>query len=222
MYLKIKDIDLVEISAIFTCRLQEEVADIIKDNNLSENLVGFFKSETHLHTQKVSDFASLLAKKVGLSDKEVKTIIEIAPFHDFGKLAIAEEILAKPDKLTLEEFEIIKTHSVHGYKMLKNSGNNTLDLAAIVCLEHHEKWDGTGYPYGLKQGEIHLYSRIISIADVLDSLISERCYKKAWEKEKVREFFKEQSGKQFDPFLISIFLKHFDEFVKNGGDNYVQ
>lgn len=216
MLVTIEDISLLEISAVFSKEIEPIVINILRENNLAEHMEGFFKSETHIHTYRVSDFSCFIALKLGLSKGAIDIITTIAPFHDFGKLKIPESILAKPDKLTKEEFEEIKKHPKIGYDLLKDTTDKKLDLAALVALQHHEKWDGSGYPYGLKHNEIHLYTRIITAADVLDSLISNRCYKKGWEKERVRDFFVEQNGKHFDPFVADIVLANFDYFF--GGD----
>ena len=134
--------------------------------------------------------------------------------HDIGKVAIPDNILNKPGKLTSEEYDIMKTHSTVGYEMLKGSKRKLLKMASIVAYTHHEKWDGTGYPRGLKGEEIHIYGRITALADVFDALGSYRCYKPKWEDEKIFELFRNERGKHFDPKLIDIFFEHLDEFLK--------
>ena len=126
--------------------------------------------------------------------------------HDIGKVGIPDSILKKPAKLNDEEKTIMHTHAELGYKMLNSSERTLLKSAAIVAYEHHEKWNGSGYPRGLKGDEIHIYGRITAIADVFDALGSERVYKKAWDDEKIFRLFKEESGKQFDPHLVDIFF----------------
>lgn len=108
----------------------------------------------------------------------------------------------------------MNTHAKLGYDMLKHSSRPLLKTATIVSLEHHEKWDGTGYPDGLKGDEIHIYGRITALADVFDALGSDRCYKKAWEDEKIFKLFKEEKGKHFDPKLIDIFFDNLNDFLK--------
>jgi len=134
--------------------------------------------------------------------------------HDIGKVAIEDDILKKPGKLTSEEFEIMKKHTQIGYDMLKSSQKAILKIAAIVACEHHEKYDGTGYPNRLKGEEIHIYGRITAVADVFDALGSERCYKKAWDDQKIFQFFKDEKGKHFDPVLIDIFFNNLDKFLQ--------
>lgn len=214
MKIEIEDIDLIEISSIFTFELQEKVAEILRENNLQEHLVDFFKSETHYHTSRVQIFSMEIAKDLGLSEKEIREVCEIAPFHDFGKLLTPSEVLNKPSSLTPEEFEIIKEHPRKGFDLLNNQDNDLLDLAAVVAHEHHEHYDGKGYPSGLKGEEIHIYSRIVAVADVLDSLLSPRVYKSPWSNDKVRDFFEARGGKQFDPEIIDILMNDFDKYAK--------
>lgn len=136
-----------------------------------------------------------------------------SPMHDIGKIGIPDAILNKAGKLTQEEWEIMKTHTQIGYEILKNSKRETLKTAGIVSYTHHEKWDGTGYPLGLKEKEIHIFGRITAIADVFDALSSERVYKKAWSLEKIYEYFNDEKGKYFDPELIDVFFNNLDEFL---------
>ena len=117
-----------------------------------------------------------------------------------------------PDKLNDDEWKIMRKHTVVGYNILKNSNREILKAAAIVARDHHEKWDGTGYPRKTKENEIHIYGRITAIADVFDALGSDRCYKEAWEDQDIFELFKEQKGKHFDPELIELFLENIDKF----------
>ena len=147
--------------------------------------------------------------------KRRSRIIKYAsPMHDIGKIGIPDSILNKPGKLTYEEFEIMKEHANIGYEMLKNSNRPILQTSAIVANEHHEKWDGTGYPNGLAGENIHIFGRITAIADVFDALGSERVYKRAWTLDKILELFEEQKGKHFDPNLINLFFDNLDEFLE--------
>ena len=132
------------------------------------------------HLKRVAAYAQLLAIKVGMDEKEAKFVKQISPMHDIGKWAIPESILHKPSALTPDEWEIMKTHASMGYEMLKDSKVDVLRMAAVVAIQHQEKFDGSGYPKGLKGAEIHIYSRITTVADVFDALGSERTYKQAW------------------------------------------
>jgi response regulator RpfG family c-di-GMP phosphodiesterase len=133
--------------------------------------------------------------------------------HDVGKLGIDETILRKPDKLTSDEFENIKEHTTIGNEILKSSKRRLLKVASIIAHQHHEYYDGSGYPLGLKGEEIHIFGRITCLADVFDALGSHRVYKKEWTMEKIFSYLREQSGKMFDPKLIDLFFENIDEIL---------
>ncbi len=169
--------------------------------------------ETGDHVKRVAEYSKLLALKCGLSLKEAEEIKMASPMHDIGKVGIPDNILNKPGKLTEEKFEIMKTHAALGHDMLKASQQPLLKTAATISYEHHEKWDGSGYPRGLKGEEIHLHGRITAIADVFDALGHDRVYKEAWPLDSILELFKEGRGKHFDPTLIDLFFTHLNEFL---------
>ena len=169
--------------------------------------------ETGYHVKRVAEYSKLLALYSGLSKEQAELIKDASPMHDIGKVAIADSILNKPGRLTDDEFEIMKTHTTLGYEMLNVSERPLLKLAATIAYEHHERWDGKGYPRGLKEEQISLEGRITSVADVFDALGSDRVYKKAWSDEKIFTHFKNERGKQFDPKLVDIFFEHLDEFL---------
>jgi len=170
--------------------------------------------ETGNHIKRVAKYSYLLAKYYGLDEELAQKIYKASPLHDLGKIAIPDNILNKPAKLTNEEYEIMKTHAQIGYDILKNSKRELLKTAAIIAYEHHEKWDGSGYPRGLKGKEISIEGRITALADVFDALGSDRCYKKAWPDEKIFELIENERAKHFDPDLVDIFFEHLDEFLK--------
>jgi response regulator RpfG family c-di-GMP phosphodiesterase len=170
--------------------------------------------ETGHHVKRVAEYSRLLALKYGLSEQESEVIRLASPMHDVGKVGIPDAVLNKPGKLTPEEFDIMKTHASLGHEMLKHSTKKVLNAAAIIALQHHEKYDGSGYPAGLRGEEIHIYGRLTAIADVFDALCSDRVYKKAWELESVLELLKNERGQHFDPTLVDIFLGNLDEFLK--------
>jgi len=170
--------------------------------------------ETGNHVKRVAEYSKLLALLYGLSNEEAELLKYASPMHDIGKIGIADNILNKPGRLTIEEFAIMKKHAAIGYDMLKGSNRKILKTSAIVANEHHEKWDGSGYPKGLEGENIHIYGRITAIADVFDALASDRPYKKAWDLEKILELFREQKGKHFDPYLIDLFFENLDKFLK--------
>ena len=165
------------------------------------------------HLKRVAAYARLLALKYGMPEQEAKFVKQISPMHDIGKWAIPEAILEKPSALTPEEWGIMKTHTWVGYEMLKDSKLKVLQMGALVAIQHQEKFDGTGYPGGLKGEEIHIYSRITTVADVFDALGSERSYKSAWPVEDIIRYFQEGRGTHFDPRLVDLLLEHLDEFL---------
>ena len=169
--------------------------------------------ETGFHVKRVAKYSQLLAKFYGLNEDEIKYLTAASPMHDIGKVGIPDDILKKPGKLTQNEWSIMKKHTNIGYELFKDSDKPLLRTAAIISYEHHEKYDGSGYPRALKGEEIHIYGRITALADVFDALGSDRCYKKAWDDAKIFSLLKEERGKHFDPKLIDIFFEHLDEFL---------
>ncbi len=195
--------------------LNEEIINTQKEIIYTMGEIAETRSkETGFHVKRVAEYSKLLALKLGLPKEEAELLKQASPMHDIGKIAIADSILNKPEKLTFEEFEIMKTHAQLGFEMLKHSNKPILKAAAIVSLMHHEKWDGTGYPNALKEEDIHIYGRITAVADVFDALGSDRIYKKAWEDEKIFKLFKEEKGKHFDPKIIDCFFENLDEILK--------
>ncbi len=193
----------------------KEIDDVQKDIIFTMGSIGERRSEeTGNHVKRVAEYSRLLALKYGLSESESEMLAQASPMHDIGKVAIPDSILKKPGALNAEETVIMRSHVKLGYEMLKNSNRPLLKTAAIVAHEHHEKWDGTGYPNGLKGENIHIYGRITAVADVFDALGSDRYYKKAWEDEKVFRLLKEESGKHFDPTLVKLFFENLDEFLE--------
>jgi len=170
--------------------------------------------ETGNHVKRVAEYSYLLAKLYGLSEEEAQLIREASPLHDLGKVAIPDSILNKTERLTAREFDIMKTHAKIGYDILKSSSSPIIKAAAIIAYEHHEKYDGTGYPRGLKKNEIHIYGAIVAVADVFDALGSDRIYKKAWKDEDIINFFIEQTGEHFHPVLANLFLANFEKFLE--------
>ncbi len=169
--------------------------------------------ETGQHVRRVAEYCRLIALGSGLSEHESE-IIEIAsPLHDFGKIGIPDSILHKPGKLDAEDWEIMKTHAQIGCELLGASKREILKAASIIAGQHHEHWNGNGYPRGIKGEEIHLYARIAAVADVFDALGSKRCYKDAWPIEKIVDLLKEQRGQQFDPAIIDWVISNLDAML---------
>ncbi|MBF0254569.1 MAG: HD domain-containing protein [Candidatus Omnitrophica bacterium] len=163
--------------------------------------------DTGNHIMRISDYGCELAKAAGLSEKEIETYRFASPMHDIGKIALPDSILKKEGKLTHDEMEIMKGHTIIGARMFDNSKSPILRAAADICRGHHERWNGTGYPYGTKGDKIPFFARILAVVDVFDALVSRRCYKDAWTFEDAVKLIKSESGKHFDPRLVNLFLK---------------
>ncbi len=204
--------------------IRHDVTDIVTIHNELENTqkeiiykmgeIGESRSqETGNHVKRVARYSRLLALLSGVGEKNANLLYTASPMHDIGKVAIPDSILKKPGKLTDEEWIIMRTHSEIGYEILKDSKRPILRAAALVAYRHHEKWDGSGYPNGIKGENIHIFGRITALADVFDALGSDRCYKKAWDLEKILKLFEEEKGKHFDPKLVDLFLNNLDKFL---------
>lgn len=194
--------------------IQEEIKKTQADVVFTMGSIGETRSkETGNHVKRVAEYSKLLALFYGLDKEEAELLETASPMHDIGKVGIPDAILNKPGKLSDEEFIIMKTHANLGYQMLKHSQRPILKTAAIVAREHHEKWDGSGYPKGLSGKDIHIYGRITALADVFDALGSDRCYKKAWSDDKIFALLKEQRGKHFEPKLVDIFFDNLELFL---------
>ncbi len=218
--LSVIDRDLIEVFvnnvavAFENILLNKEIEDTQKEMMLTLGEVVESRSrDVGKHSQRVAMFCHRLAQLAGLSEPEADLVRLVSPLHDAGKIAIPDSILLKPSKLSPEEFERIKPHTTIGYDIFKKSERATIQAAALVALQHHECWDGSGYPHGLKGEQIHIFARITSLADVFDSLSHARIYKSKWEMDAIIQFIKDQKGRRFDPLLVDIFLNHLDEFI---------
>jgi len=167
--------------------------------------------ETGAHILRMAHYSELIARGLGLPVQECELILEAAPMHDIGKVGITDSILLKPGRLTPEEFEVMKQHAVYGHDILKGSSSRVLQTGASIALGHHEKYDGSGYPGGLKGEAIPIFSRIVAVADVFDALTSERPYKKAWSMERACDHIKASSGTHFDPRCVATFFDQWDK-----------
>lgn len=195
-------------------KLNQEIESTQKEVVLTMGAICETRSkETGNHVKRVAEYSKLFAKRYGLSEEEAELLRQASPMHDIGKVAIPDAILNKPGRFDDNERAIMNTHAQLGYEMLKHSQRAILKAAAIVAYEHHEKWDGSGYPRGLRGEEIHIFGRITAIADVFDALGSDRCYKKAWDDERIFALFREERGRHFEPKLVDIFFEHLDEFL---------
>lgn len=194
--------------------LNKEIEETQKEVILTMGAIGEHRlQETGNHVKRVAEYSKLFALYCGMKKEEAEILKAASPLHDIGKVAIPDAILNKKGKLTDDEYEVMKEHAEIGYSMLKRSKKAMLKTASIVAYQHHERWDGKGYPRGLKGEDIHIYGRITALADVFDALGSHRCYKEAWSDEKIFSFFKEERGKHFDPKIVDIFFANLDEFL---------
>lgn len=169
-------------------------------------------NETGEHLKRVALISQQLALLYGMSWKRADLLYQASPLHDLGKIGIPDSILNKPAKLDPIEWELMKTHSYIGYQMLKDSTKKLFKLGATIALEHHERWDGSGYPDAKKGQEISIEARIVSIADVFDALMSKRCYKDSWKLSEVFQYMRENAHSQFDPGLIDLLINHQERF----------
>jgi len=169
--------------------------------------------ETGDHVRRVAEYSELLALLTGINPTEAELIKFASPMHDIGKVGIPDAILNKPGKLTNDEFTIMKTHAELRFNLLNHSDRPVLKTAAIIAYQHHEKWDGNGYPQQLAGEDIHIYGRITAIADVFDALGSARVYKEAWPLEKILALFEAQRGIHFDPALVDLLLNNLTQFL---------
>ena len=215
-----KDLEHLLLAASYTgnqldaIALQEEIESTQREIILTLAETGEMRSkETGNHVKRVAEYSAILAEAYGLNKEEIRLLKDASPMHDIGKIAIPDSILLKPGRLTDEERTEMQSHTTLGFEMLNHSDRELLKTAALVAVQHHEKWDGTGYPKGLKGTEIHIYGRLLAIADVFDALICKRVYKDPWPVEKIITMFIESRGKDFDPDVVDIFLKVKDEMI---------
>ncbi|WP_296984491.1 MULTISPECIES: DUF3369 domain-containing protein [unclassified Thalassolituus] len=170
--------------------------------------------ETGAHVKRVAQISRLLAIKCGLSEREAELIKLAAPLHDVGKIAIPDHILNKPGKHDASEWSVMQEHAQIGSDILSKSDRRILQLASIIAAQHHERWDGSGYPRGLKGEQIHIAGRITALADVFDALGSKRCYKEPWPDDEIINLIEKESGKQFDPQLVTLMMDNMDEILQ--------
>ena len=171
--------------------------------------------ETGKHIKRVAEFSKLLATlHESISDEEAQTIYDASPMHDIGKITIDQKVLHKPSRFTEDEFNAMKLHTTNAHKLLSKSKRKLIQAADIIAHQHHEKWNGKGYPQGLKGEEIHIYGRIVALADVVDALTHKRVYKESWSFDEAARYIIEHKGTQFDPYLVELFENNLDLFRK--------
>jgi len=202
-------------STIENKRLSESIKRAYEETVNRLSFAAEYKDpETYNHILRIGLMAELLAKRLNMPEEYCYNIRLAAPMHDIGKIGIPDNILLKKGKLDSEEWEVMKSHTIIGYNILKDSESPLLQMAAMISLEHHEKWDGTGYPYQKKGEEISLEARITSIVDVFDALTSERPYKPAWSIEETVNYMKSLRGTHFDPNLLDLLFENLSDIQR--------
>lgn len=195
-------------------RLREEIEETQKEMAyILGEAVEKRSRETGGHVKRVAKMSQMLALEYGLSEEEAELIKLASPLHDVGKIAIPDIVLNKTGKLDADEWEIMKTHAEIGSMILGKSDKRILQLGSVIAGQHHEHWNGNGYPKGLQGEAIPIEGRITAVADVFDALGSKRCYKEPWKMDDIVTYMRAQSGKQFDPRLVEILLRRIDDFA---------
>ncbi|MFT4702437.1 MAG: response regulator RpfG family c-di-GMP phosphodiesterase, partial [Bradymonadia bacterium] len=170
--------------------------------------------ETGNHVRRVAEYSRVLGEELGLPEQDLALLYTATPLHDIGKVGIADEILKKPGKLTNEEFAHVKKHAQIGATMLGGSEQEVFRAASVIAGQHHERWDGKGYPHGLSGEQIHVFGRIVAVADVFDALCSRRCYKDAWPLDRALALFAEERGAQFEPRVVDALMARLDTILE--------
>jgi len=201
--------------AIKNTRLTQELKDAYLDTIFRLAVAAEYKDEdTSAHIHRMSRYSAIIAEGLGLSPEEVESIRYASPMHDIGKLGVPDAILLKPAKLTPEEFKIMEKHTIFGGKILENAKAELLRVSEQIALTHHEKWDGSGYPRGLRGEAIPLCGRIVALADVFDALTSKRCYKPAFPMEESLRIIREGTGRHFDPQVVQSFEANLERILE--------
>jgi putative two-component system response regulator len=189
-------------------KLRKSYLDTIKCLVLAAK---FKDEETGVHIMRIGQMCALIARKMGMDSRIIENIRIAAPLHDIGKIGIPDTILLKKGKLTRVEFEVMKTHTIIGAKILSNSRSKVLIMGQQIAISHHEKWNGKGYPYGLAGEGIPLFGRIVALADFFDALTSKRPYRDPFPKDNGIDMIREERGQHFDPKIVDIFLDNLNE-----------
>lgn len=205
-------LDVLESNLLENLRMlkQTQLEIIIRLGKAAE----FRDDETGRHIERIADYVNLISDGIGLDKEQTMMMRYASPMHDVGKIGIPDNILLKSGKLTDDEFNIIKLHTVIGGKILAGTTLPLLELAMEIALTHHERWDGSGYPCGLKGEDTPISGRIVAITDVFDALTSDRVYKTAWPIERALDYIKDQRGKQFDPKVVDAFFDVSDSIIQ--------
>jgi response regulator RpfG family c-di-GMP phosphodiesterase len=218
--MRIEDVDLVNLFCRnISIALENRYLEEQKEQAQAEMVVALSEAiearsrETGNHVRRVAEYSRLLAELSGLGDDTAHLLFLAAPLHDAGKIAIPDAILNKPGSHTETETELMRSHAELGRQMFADRDSPVLKAAAIVAGEHHERWDGMGYPNGFRGEQIHIFGRITALADVFDALTHQRCYKEAWPLRRTLQYLIEERGRRFDPELVDVFMQHLDRFI---------
>ncbi|RUS48770.1 HD domain-containing protein [Cohnella sp. AR92] len=216
-----RDLELLSLAASYagmsleSVMLHQEIVDTQREIISTMGEIGELHSrETANHVRRVAEYSYVLALRLGLPEQEADKLRTVSPMHDIGKIAIPDSVLNKPGRLTAEEYELMKSHTKIGHQLLRGSRRELLLAASIVAEQHHEKWDGSGYPNGLKGERIHVYGRITAVADVFDALSVERVYKPAWPLHRIEQLFREERGRHFDPAVVDAFFDSLPQLLE--------
>ncbi|MFH1186008.1 MAG: HD domain-containing phosphohydrolase [Chloroflexota bacterium] len=186
--------------------------ELLEQVILTAYVAEFTEWDNHAHVERIRRYTHILARETGLEHDEASLLSSASMLHDVGKIALPAPLLQKTAKLTPDEYRIAEQHTVEGHRLLAGSGSPLLQAAEIICRTHHERWDGSGFPEGLRGEAIPLSGRIVALADVFDALTTKRAYKTAIKLEAAFELIKSSSGTLFDPLLVSIFVERFEDF----------
>lgn len=193
----------------------QDLEELVKASILMLGEAGHYNdTDTGEHIWRMAAYSAAIARRIGWADHEVEMMELSAPMHDTGKIGIPDSILKAPRQLTPQEWDLMQRHTNIGHNILSQSGNPIFKMAAEIALGHHEKWDGTGYPQGLKGEAIPESARIVAVADVFDALTMKRPYKEAWPLERALETMREKSGNHFEPRLVDAFFDVLDEIIE--------
>jgi len=205
-----QNIDSLEMFESIRTRFDDDIIELLSE------VTEFKSSETGSHVKRISEYSFIMARLCGMFEEEAKVVGKMATLHDIGKVTIIDSILCKPGKLTSTEFDEMKKHTINGQKLLQKAFHSEPKVGKIaedIALYHHERWDGRGYPHGLRGEEIPQSARIVALVDVFDALINKRVYKNAWDTQSVLKYLQENSGTQFEPKLVKLFIKHHECFL---------
>lgn len=212
------NLDMLDIFETIKVSFDDDIIELLSE------ITEFKSSETGFHVKRIQKYSYVLARLLGIEDSESEVIAKMALLHDIGKVTIPDKILAKPGKLTSQEYECMKEHSENGYILVKKAFSSDIKLGQVamdITRYHHEKYDGSGYPKGLKGEEIPLAARIVGLVDVFDALANKRVYKDAWNLDEVVDYIKSESGTSFDPNLVELFLSNrqcFEDILRKYSD----